>query len=161
MKIILTFFIILLGFNGCNMKVSNILQKDEQYITLMQYTRRGEIVNSFETIALINVTYLNHILKDKNITNEKFIIGVYNSNDYKGYKKGGIFNPDYNLTMNNQTFISAKKADIIKLKNYPFYNKWMKYYEVEFPKSNSNNLVITYKNKKGSVTLNITKNLYK
>ena len=163
-KILLAIFAIFL-FTGCNSKVSDVLQKDNRYITLTQYTQRGQIVKSLETVALINATYLNHILGDNNETknNEIFIIGVYNSNDYRGYKKGGIFNNHYTLTMNGMKFTKAKKADDKKLniENYPFYNKWMKYYEVYFPHTDSDTLTIVYSNKtEGNTTLKIKKDLY-
>jgi hypothetical protein len=59
-KIILTISLILF-FTGCETKVNGIFQQNKQYITLMQYTKRGQIVNSLETVALINATYLNPI----------------------------------------------------------------------------------------------------
>jgi hypothetical protein len=159
-------FVFILLFAGCSSKVSEVFQKDKTYITLMQYTKRGEIVKSLETIALINATYINPILKDSNKSEnyEVFIIGVYNSNDYRGYKKGGIFNPNYSLTMNGEKFVKAEKADKVKLglENYPFYNKWMKYYEVYFPKSDSFDLDIEYKfiPTGDKTTLTIEKDIY-
>ena len=163
-KIILA--LITLFFIGCSSKVSEVFKKDDKYITLTQYTKRGQLVKSLETIALINATYLNHILPENNETknSEIFIIGVYNSNDYKGYEKGGIHNPNYTLTMNDMNYTKAIKADKVKLSitNYPFYNKWMKYYKVYFPKTTSSTLNIKYTNTKQklSVTLSIPKKLY-
>jgi hypothetical protein len=162
----LLFAIIMIFFVSCSDKVNEVFKKDTHYITLTQYTKRGEIVNSLETIALINVTYLNHILKDNNETknNEIFIIGVYNSNDYKKYDEGGLFNPNFTLTMNGFNFTKAVKADIVKLNitDYPFYNKWMKYYKVYFPKTDKKTLTIKYSEKtKGNIILNIAKNIYK
>jgi len=157
--------VIMLLFLGCRDNIS-VLQKDEKYTTLTQYTQRGQITKSFETIALINATYLNPILKENNETknNEIFIIGVYNSNDYKKYEKGGIYNPHYILTMNDMNFTKASKADIKKLnlENYPFYNKWMKYYKVYFPHTENKILKIFYKNKdeNASVTLTLKKDIY-
>ena len=164
-KILLT--LITIFFIGCSSKVSAIFHKDDRYITLSEYTQRGQLIKSFDTIALINATYLNPILKDTNKTqnNEIFIIGIYNSDDYKGYKKGGIHNPHYILTMNDMNYTKAIKADIKKLDltNYPFYNKWMKYYKVYFPKTNSNKLTIVYKNieENATTSLTIIKDLYK
>lgn len=163
-KIFLAIFIIF--FTGCSTKVSQVFQKDNKYITLTQYTKRAQMVKSLETIALINATYLNPILGENNETknNEIFIIGVYNSNDYKGYEKGGLFNPNYHLTLNDQNFTKAIKADKIKLNlaDYPFYNKWMKYYKVYFPETNSSTLTIKYTNTEmnTSVNLNIPKHIY-
>ena len=163
MKKIAMFLMVIL-LSGCASKVSTIFQKDTTYVKLTQYTKRGQIIKSLETKALINATYINPILdNNKTKNNEIFIIGVYNSTDYKGYEKGGIFNPDYHLTMNGLNFTKAIKADKVKLNlpNYPFYNKWMKYYEVYFPKVNSNTLNIKYSSKEGSVILSINKNVNK
>jgi len=160
--LILTIF-----FIGCSSKVADIFHKDTKYITLTQYTQRGQLVNSLDTIALINATYINPILKESNTTKnyEIFIIGVYNDNDYKGYEKGGIFNKNYKLTMNDMNFTKATKADIKKLNltTYPFYNKWMKYYKVYFPKTKESKLKIKYTNtyENVSTTLIIPKDLYK
>ena len=158
--------ITLLIFSGCNKKISEIFKKDDNYITLSQYTKRAQMVNSLETISLITATYLNPILKENNETknNEIFIIGVYNENDFKGYNKGGIHNIHFNLTMNDLNYTKATKANIKKLnlENYPFYNKWMKYYKVYFPKSDLSTLKIKYKNTdiNSSITLSIQKNIY-
>jgi hypothetical protein len=65
--------------------------------------------------------------------------------------------------MNGMKFTKAKKADDKKLniENYPFYNKWMKYYEVYFPHTDSDTLTIVYSNKtEGNTTLKIKKDLY-
>jgi hypothetical protein len=165
-KRVLIFLLVIL-FSGCNTKVNEVFNKDTKYITLMQYTKRAEIVNSLETIAIINITYLNPIIKkssDDVIDSEIFIVGVYNSNDYKGHKKGGLNNPNYTLTMNDINFTKASKVDLVKLniKNYPFYNKWMKYYKVYFPKSQTSLMRLKYTNTllNKSVTINIQKNLY-
>jgi hypothetical protein len=159
-KILLVLF---LFFVGCNNKIG-VLQKDARYNTLMQYTKRGEIVKSFETIAIINATYMNPVLENNETkNNEIFIIGVYNSDDYKGYEKGGINNPNFTLTMNDMNYTKATKADLVKLniKDYPFYTKWMKYYKVYFPKSNGKlNIKYTNKLQNASVVLSIPKQIY-
>ena len=64
--------------------------------------------------------------------------------------------------MNGMKYTKAIKADVKKLNlpKYPFYNKWMKYYKVYFPKTDSDTLKITYSNEDGNVTLNIIKDIY-
>ena len=161
-KIIL--ILITLFFIGCSSTIGKIFHKDEKFITLTQYTKRGQIIKSFETIAFINVTYLNPILKEKEKNNnEIFIIGIYNDNDIRGDKKGGIFNPNYSLTMNNLNPIKIEIIDKKKfnIANYPFYQKWMKYYKVYFPKVDNSKLKITYKNNRenSQIMLTIDKNL--
>ena len=162
--IFISISIILLLLTGCTTKLNEIFKKDKTYIKLTQYTKRGAIIKSLETDSLINATYINNILSENNDTKnfDIFIIGVYNSNDYKSYKQGGINNPDYNLTLNNQPYVKAIKANIIKLKEYPFYNKWMKYYKVFFKKTDNDPLIIKYTHKNiGSVTLEIPRSFEK
>jgi len=161
MKKLIFFIITLLFITGCETKVTNLLKQNETQLTLMQNTQRGQIINALNTVAIINATYLNPILKDKESKKyEVFLIGVYNSEDFKDYNKGGIFNPNYKLTLNGSNFEKAKKANLIKmqLKEYPFYNAWMKYYIVYFPKTDSKTLKLTYTNKLlGSTTLTFNK----
>jgi len=152
MKKTIFFLITLIFVTGCETKVTGILHQSEDQIKILQHTKRAQIINALDTVALINVTYLNPTLKDTNKEKDKydiFIVGVYNNNDLKGYEKGGIHNPNYLLTMNNSNYEKAKKADVKKmqLSTYPFYNAWMKYYVVYFPKSDKSNLTIAYKNK--------------
>ena len=153
-------------FTGCsNATFSSIFQTDDNYIQLTQYTKRGEIIQSLETVSLINATYFNHFSKDNNDTknNEVFIVGVYNYDDTKADKKG-IFNPSYTLTLNNIKFTKAEPITLkdLNLKKYPFYNKWMRYYKVYFPTSSSNNLTLKYTNinENSSTTLKLLKNIY-
>jgi hypothetical protein len=162
MKKILFFLITLFLITGCETKVTGVLHQNETQITIMENTQRGQIINSLNTIAIINATYLNPILKPDNKEAKKyeiFVVGVYNDNDIKGYDKGGIHNPNYTLTMNNSNYEKVEKADIVKLelKYYPFYNSWMKYYIVYFPKTDSKILKLTYKNKMFGKTILVFK----
>jgi hypothetical protein len=122
-------------FTGCETKLKNVLKQDPQYVQTLQNTQRGNIVNSFETKAIIVATYLKD---DENGTH--FLIGVYNDDEEIGIQEGGLFNKNYSLTLNelNSSKISVideKKLKELGIKNYPFYQKWMKYYNVDFPKS--------------------------
>jgi len=150
---------------GCETKVTAVLHQSPTQITIMKNTQRGQIVNSLDTIAMINATYLNPTLKPDNKEAKKyeiFVVGVYNSDDIRGYKKGGIHNPNYTLTMNNSNYEFAKKADVKKMQlfAYPFFNKWMKYYIVYFPKVDTNTMELNYTNKEfGSAILTFKKSI--
>jgi len=163
MKKKIFFLITLLFITGCETKVTAVLHQSPKQITIMKNTQRGQIVNSLDTVAMINATYLNPTLKPNNKEAKKyeiFLVGVYNSTDIKGYDKGGIHNPNYNLTMNKSNYEFAKKADVktMQLSTYPFYNQWMKYYLVYFPKIDSNEMNLTYTNKEfGSTSLTFKK----
>ncbi|MEO1924187.1 MAG: hypothetical protein ABGX25_06735 [Nautiliaceae bacterium] len=129
--------IIALIFTGCNIKTS-ILKKDPLYEKALKHTKRCQIINSFETKALLDVTYLNPIYK--NFQKPTFLIGVYN---------------DFDNTLNNTEFtllINGKKPDInstipsyILYKNFPFYNSWMNYYIVST--DNAAPIIIEYKSR--------------
>ncbi|RUM55837.1 MAG: hypothetical protein DSY40_03290 [Nautilia sp.] len=156
-KKLLFLIIALFLITGCETKITNLLKTNNKQITIMENTQRGQIINALDTIALINATYLNPTLNENNLTAKKyeiFLVGVYNSNDPKSYEKGGIHNPNYQLTLNDSNYERAEKANPIKmqLETYPFYNAWMKYYIVYFPKTDSDKLVLEYKNKEFGAT---------
>jgi len=165
MKKILFFLITLFLITGCETKVTSVLHQSDTQITIMKNTQRGQIINSLDTIAIINATYLNPIMKPDNQDAKKyeiFVVGVFNSNDIKNYEKGGIHNPNYTLTMNNSNYEKSKKANVEKMQlaNYPFYNTWMKYYIVYFPKVESNTMTLIYANKTfGKTTLTFKKSI--
>lgn len=130
-----TFFLLffLLLFTGCESKLVNILQKDPEYVNTLRYTKRGHLTNSLETKALFNSTYLNPLNKEFT-DGEYFLIGIYIEDEPLRGEFTGIYNKEYSLTLNKQTFISAEtmeKEDKM-ISRYPFYNRWMRYYIVKF-----------------------------
>jgi len=133
--IILSIFLI----SGCSVK--NLLKKDPVYEKTLKYTQRGQIINSFETKALIDSVYLNP-LYPKKFKNPTFLIGVYNDFD------NNLTANEFNLTLNNKPpiKISNNIPNFIPYKFYPFYNPWMNYYLVEFNKTNPP-LILKYKSK--------------
>lgn len=136
----LLFFIIssMILFNGCALKQA--FKKDPLYEKTLKYTRRGQIVNSLETKALIDVVELNS-LYHKKFQKPTFLIGIYNGQHNALENKGfSIF-----LNGNKPLKISKTIPGFIPYKNYPFYNNWMTYYLVTFPKT-SKPYYIVYKN---------------
>lgn len=115
----------MLFFTGCSIKTA--LKQDPLYERTLMYTQRGQVINSLETKALIDAVYLNPVFKDK-FKNPTFLIGVYNGFD------NTLINPEFNLTMNSlkPSKISEKIPSYVLYKKLPFYNEWMKYYIVEF-----------------------------
>jgi len=145
-KIFFFLSILMIFFNGCAMK--NIFKKDSLYEKTLKYTQRAQIVNSLETKALIDVVYLNPLYKNK-FKNPTFLIGIYNEFNNQ------LINNEFNLTLNNQPPIKISKniPSFIPYKLYPFYNSWMTYYLVTFPKTNTP-YIITYTSKHwGKVSL--------
>lgn len=143
MKKILLIF--LLFFSGCSIK--EVLSKDPLYEKTLMYTQRGQIINSFETKALIDAIYLNPLYN--NFKNPTFLIGVYNDFD------NTLINKEFNLTLNNQAPIKISKTipNFIPYRKFSFYNEWMSYYLVEF-NNTKKPLILIYKSKYwGDVTI--------
>ena len=116
-------------FNGCALKTA--LKKDPLYEKTLKYTRRGQIVNSLETKALIDAINLND-LYPKKFKNPTFLIGIYNN------QNNVLDNKEFSIFLNGKKPIKEFKKipEFIPYKNYPFYNAWMTYYIVIFPKTN-------------------------
>jgi len=124
MKKILMLIAVLL-FTGCSIK--SALKTDPLYEKTLTQTQRGQIINSLETKALIDVVYLNPLYKDK-FKKPTFLIGVYNGFDNQ------LTNAEFSITLNGKKPLKISKEipSYILYKNYPFYNEWMTYYIVTF-----------------------------
>jgi hypothetical protein len=119
------FLLIILIFTGCSIKTA--IKHDPLYEKTLTYTQRGQIINSLETKAMLDAVYLNP-LYPKKFKNPAFLIGVYNEMD------NTLNNIEFKLMLNNQQPIKISKEipKFILYKKFPFYNKWMNYYIVEF-----------------------------
>jgi len=128
----------LLYFNGCSIK--DAIRLNPLHQKTLIYTQRGQIINSFETKGLIDAIYLNPLYN--NFKKPTFLIGFYNDFD------DAFINKEFNLTLNNQfpIKISKKIPNFIYYKKFPFYNKWMNYYLVEF-NNTKKPFILMYKNK--------------
>ncbi|QCI28066.1 hypothetical protein [Caminibacter pacificus] len=115
-------FMVLL--TACSIKTA--FKQDPLYEKTLRYTQRGQILNSLETKALIDVVYLNPLYQDK-FKNPTFLVGVYNNFD------NTLNNDEFNLTINGEkpSKISQNIPKFVLYKHFPFYNSWMKYYLVE------------------------------
>jgi hypothetical protein len=132
--IILTVF-----FSGCG--IQSALKHDPFYEKTLKYTQRSQILNSLETKALIDAIYLNDLYKNK-FNNPTFLIGVYNDFD------NTLINKEFSIYLNSKKPIKISKniPNFILYKQFPFYNSWMTYYLVEFPKTNKP-YILEYKSK--------------
>lgn len=132
--IILTVF-----FSGCG--IQSALKHDPFYEKTLKYTQRSQILNSLETKALIDAIYLNDLYKNK-FKNPTFLIGIYNDFD------NTLTNQEFSIYLNSKKpiKISKKIPSFILYKQFPFYNSWMTYYLVEFPKTKKP-YVLEYKSK--------------
>jgi hypothetical protein len=132
--IILTVF-----FSGCG--IQSALKHDPFYEKTLKYTQRSQILNSLETKALIDAIYLNDLYKNK-FKNPTFLIGIYNDFD------NTLTNQEFSIYLNSKKPIKISKniPNFILYKQFPFYNSWMTYYLVEFPKTKKP-YVLEYKSK--------------
>jgi hypothetical protein len=122
------FVLMIILFSGCSIK--SAFKHDPFYEKTLKYTQRSQILNSLETKALIDAVYLNDLYKNK-YKNPTLLIGIYNdfNND--------LTNKEFSIYLNGKKpiKISKKIPEFILYKSFPFYNSWMNYYVVEFPKT--------------------------
>ncbi len=161
MKLLVKLLLITLFLSGCSKMPLRVFEKDRFYEMSLLNTKKAQLINSFETKATIIATYLNPLddkIDDKEM--ETFLVGVYIDNDFSGEKKG-LNNPLYRLSLNGeQNLIRKKKLDEndIHLKLIPIVKKWFDYYLIEFPKTKSKELKITFENEQfGKVQLVFSK----
>jgi hypothetical protein len=133
------FAIMIVFFSGCSIK--SAFKHDPFYEKTLKYTQRSQILNSLETKALIDAVYLNDLYKNK-FQNPTFLVGVYNNFDNQ------LVNNEFSIYLNGKKPIKISKniPEFIAYKNFPFYNSWMNYYLVEFPKTDKP-YILEYKSK--------------
>ncbi len=147
----LTLFL-LLFINGCHSKVpkeiEDALKRDRYYEKALSYTKKGEIIKSLETKAIIFATYLNKLDKKyKSDTNSSFLIGVYIDNDFKKDEKKGLNNPNFTLKYQDGSkpiLIKGLKEDSTLLKSIPLVNSWSNYYLVTFKDNHKRDVELIY-----------------
>jgi hypothetical protein len=148
-------------FTGCSEKINlDIFDKDIQYENALQYTKRGEIVNSLETKTVISATYLNSVDKATYKDGDYFLIGIYIPNDTKN--SNALLNPNTKLTLNSKGFQSIEivQQNSEEYKKFAFLNRWAKYYKVKFEKLDAPYLNLKYQIKDyGDTVLKFDKNL--
>jgi hypothetical protein len=151
---ILPLIFVFVFFMGCSKTAMEMFSEDGVYQKGLEHTQVGDIVQSLETKAILNATYLN-LVDEKKWSNENhnFLVGIYIANGDREF----IENKDYNLKLNGNTYISAK--EVLKTDNIyqhiPLKNPHAKYYFVTFNKDKQESLQLTYSNKTtGEVSLN-------
>lgn len=131
--------LVLIFLSGCaSHQTLEAFKKDDLFEKAVLVTQKSDIINSLETKAIINATYLNTI--DKSFSSDKverFIIGIYITDDEKNESLRFLNNPNYKLLMNGKAPISTKllTQEHKMYGKIPLHNNWAKYYEVEFEKT--------------------------
>jgi len=186
----LVYIILVVLFFGCSFKNEKKMQKDfDKHLISqkkLQNSEKIKISENGETKVALTATYLNGLnsLKDKNgKIKEKFIIGLYQSNDVPIL---GLKSNEQNITLHiveargdrdlsdeeernrragyNSLPITAIEINSNSklLQNIPFINSWSKYYFVEFPHTDNKQFSVIFQNKQFAsgrkYSLNFAKN---
>lgn len=163
MKSIILFATIVL-FTGCATNNGlSIFHKDTLFENALVYTKKADIINSFETKAILNATYLNPIAKEfATADKENFIIGIYITEDEKNEQNKYINNPNFKLTLNSRVAKNIVELNTTHTMyaHVPLKNPWAKYYCLSFDANKSDTqLKLTYSHQTfGNTTLNFWKN---
>ena len=148
-KQVFLFLGVMILFLGCSQKSAfSIFEEQGIHKIGIDYTQIAQINYKKETKAMLNVTYLNSLSIDTfDKKYENFLIGVYISDDEKIESQKYINNPNYFLTLNDNSY---QKVEVLKKSN-PIYKKiallnpYAKYYIVSFEKKGANTLKLQYK----------------
>lgn len=140
-----------LSILGCQKNIPiDVFQKDKFYEKSLENTKKGEIVNSFETKVLIVSTYLNPIIEGDIKTSEMFLTGIYPQDDEEMGNIGSIETILLNYSLKPIKIKKLESNDPL-IKYSPFQNKWMKYYLIEFEKQKQHeeaeNLSVIYQDR--------------
>ncbi len=153
------FTVFLLFSVGCSSKSAfSVFNSDLLYEKGMEYTKVGDIVNSFETKAILNATYLNTTDSAKYDDKfQNFLVGIYITEDNEEAKDQFLNNKKYILTLNGKDFNKTEELETSHelWEHIPLKNPYAKYYIVSFEKEeNINSLSLEYSNpNQGKVTL--------
>ena len=133
---------------GCASKSAlSVFGEDSIYERGLEYTLVDDIVNSFETKAIINATYLNSTDVDS-WDNEyhNFLVGIYIVNDNEKDEDKFLNNKKYNLTLNdkNTTKTEVLTSTNILWNHIPVKNPHAKYYITSFDKDKNSTLKLKY-----------------
>jgi hypothetical protein len=148
---------------GCGRSAFFDFTGSATYAEALPHTKRGELVDRFESKALISASYLNAIYpnnKDYNGT-ETFLIGLYIANDFSAKEKSGLNNPNYSLSLNGDKPSGVQTVDkndpLLKL--MPLVNRWSRYYIVRFASAKKLALSLTEADTNQSIVISFEKPL--
>jgi len=133
----LFFLIVMFSLNGCSSKIySELINEDKLYEKSLLYTKKGEIVSSLETKAVVVATYLNPLDQEYDDKDKDyFIVALYAEKDLCK-SKAGLESDDCDIRLKDGTKpskVEKLKKESSLLRYIPVHNGWFKYYLVEFP----------------------------
>lgn len=143
------FFASFLLLGGCaHHEVFSVLKSDTLYEKGLDYTKTAHIVNSFETKAILNATYLNSVDGEKyDDLYHNFLVGVYITEDNEKEEEKYLENEKYSLTLNGKIIDKKEKLENKHplFEHIPLKNPYAKYYIISFLKEkNQYNLSLEY-----------------
>ena len=142
---ILPLFFLFLFLVGCSKTAMDMFSEDKMYQKGLEHTQVGDIVQSLETKAIVNATYLNMVESKWQNEMDNFLVGLYiaNSDNNKF-----IENKNFILTLNGKSFEKIEELQISDAiyPHIPLKNPHAKYYMVSFKKDKSETLKLQYTN---------------
>ncbi len=128
LKMIFGFFIVLFFLAGCTAKKNDLLFNDfennQDKFEKIQKTNKALIKQDGKTTGFITALY------DNDTKYEKFLVGVYAEEDLKKLQ--------FLLDGNNALRVEKLQNSDNRLDKIPLKNRWSKYFELTFVKSDLN-----------------------
>ena len=136
-------WVILLLFSGCSLK-EKLLKEDILYKKYLENTQSFSLITSFETKAIIKVSWFDKI-EDVNKTTQDFLVAIFS--ELNKVKKG-----DFNITLNSNPPLKIRliNSDNKLLKKLNL-NKWFSYFLVQFKKDDNLVKVVKIKYEKNEI----------
>lgn len=154
-KIVLSALALLLA--GCstpdNVIPDEVLSRDQQYEQALLFTKRAQLIQSFETKAAVTATLLNGA-EPKRYSEEEslvFFVGLL----LPGYRLDEPLPEGYALRLNGNKPVKLTPVDRKDplLLTMPLVNRWSRYYLATFVPSESPYALVFENDRYGSVTL--------
>lgn len=128
LKVIFGFFIVLFFLSGCTAKKNDLLFNDfknnQDKFEKIQKTNKALIKQDGKTTGFITALY------DNDTKYEKFLVGVYVEEDLKKLQ--------FLLDGNNALRVEELQNSDKRLDKIPLKNRWSRYFELTFVKSDLN-----------------------
>lgn len=138
LKIIFSFCVVVIFLAGCSIKENDSLLSDfknnQDKFEQIQKTNKATISQDGKVTGFVTGLY------QEDTKYEKFLVGVYTQEEFK--------NTQFMLDGKDPLKIEELQNNDIKLDKIPLKNKWSRYFELTFIKSNSDVMTLQVKNGK-------------
>lgn len=138
LKIIFSFCVVAIFLVGCSSKENDSLLSDfknnQDKFEQIQKTNKATISQDGKVTGFVTGLY------QEDTKYEKFLVGVYTQEEFK--------NPQFMLDGKDPLKIEELQNNDNRLDQIPLKNKWSRYFELTFIKSNSDVMTLQVKNGK-------------